>query len=65
MHGTKSGKAIGRPRITAKVEQRIREELAVGHGILKVASIALALVAELCSALLRRGLCWVPDMPPG
>src|ERR1700760_3983420 len=38
-HGTKSGKAIGRPRIKAKVEQRIRDELAAGHGILKVASI--------------------------
>jgi DNA invertase Pin-like site-specific DNA recombinase len=37
--GTKSGKAIGRPRIKAKIEQRIREELAAGHGILKVASI--------------------------
>jgi DNA invertase Pin-like site-specific DNA recombinase len=38
-HGTKSGKAIGRPRIKAKIEQRIRGELAAGHGILKVASI--------------------------
>jgi DNA invertase Pin-like site-specific DNA recombinase len=38
-HGTKSGKAIGRPRIKAKVEERIREELAAGHGILKVASM--------------------------
>ena len=37
--GTKSGKAIGRPRIKARIEQRIREELAAGHGILKVASI--------------------------
>jgi DNA invertase Pin-like site-specific DNA recombinase len=37
--GTKSGKAIGRPRIKAKVEQRIREKLAAGHGILKVASM--------------------------
>src|ERR1700759_1991135 len=55
VHGTKSGKAIGRPRITAKVEQRIREELAACHGILKVASIALALVADLCRALLKRG----------
>jgi hypothetical protein len=27
------------PRIKAKVEQRIREELAAGHGILKVAGI--------------------------
>jgi DNA invertase Pin-like site-specific DNA recombinase len=39
VHGTKSGKAIGRPRIKARVEQRIREELAAGHGILKVANI--------------------------
>jgi DNA invertase Pin-like site-specific DNA recombinase len=39
VHGTKSGKAIGRPRIKAKVELRIREELAAGHGILKVASL--------------------------
>jgi DNA invertase Pin-like site-specific DNA recombinase len=39
IQGTKSGKAIGRPRIKAKVEQRIRNELAAGHGILKVASI--------------------------
>jgi AraC-like DNA-binding protein len=39
LHGTKSGKAIGRPRIKEKIEQRIREELAAGHGILKVASI--------------------------
>jgi DNA invertase Pin-like site-specific DNA recombinase len=37
--GTKSGKAIGRPRVTRKIEQRIREELALGHGILKVAAI--------------------------
>jgi DNA invertase Pin-like site-specific DNA recombinase len=37
--GTKSGKAIGRPRITSKVEQRIRDELATGKGILKVASL--------------------------
>ena len=39
IQGTKSGKAIGRPRIKAKVEQRVRDELAAGHGILKVASI--------------------------
>ena len=37
--GTKSGKAIGRPRISRKIEQRIREELAKGTGILKVAAL--------------------------
>jgi DNA invertase Pin-like site-specific DNA recombinase len=37
--GTKSGKAIGRPCVTRKVEQRIRDELAAGHGINKVAAI--------------------------
>ncbi len=36
--GTRSGKAIGRPRITAEIEDRIRQELAAGHGILKVAA---------------------------
>ena len=35
--GTKSGKAIGRPRTSRKVEQRIRERLAAGEGMLKVA----------------------------
>jgi DNA invertase Pin-like site-specific DNA recombinase len=34
-HGTKSGKSS----IKAKVEERIRAELAAGHGILKVASM--------------------------
>jgi DNA invertase Pin-like site-specific DNA recombinase len=37
--GTKSGKAIGRPPISSKVEQRIRDELAAGNGILKVAAL--------------------------
>jgi DNA invertase Pin-like site-specific DNA recombinase len=37
--GTKSGKAIGRPRISRKIEQRIRDELAKGTGILKVAAL--------------------------
>jgi DNA invertase Pin-like site-specific DNA recombinase len=35
--GTKSGKAIGRPRISRKVEQSIRDRLESGTGILKVA----------------------------
>ena len=39
VNGTKSGRAIGRPRITRKVEQRIRDELATGKGILKVAAL--------------------------
>jgi DNA invertase Pin-like site-specific DNA recombinase len=37
--GTRSGKAIGRPRVARKVEQRIRDELAAGCGILKVAAM--------------------------
>ncbi len=37
--GTKSGKAIGRPRVTRKIEQSIKEQLEAGHGILKVAGI--------------------------
>jgi len=36
--GTKNGKAIGRPRISKDDEQRIRDRLADGAGILKVAS---------------------------
>ena len=36
---TKSGKAIGRPRIGRKLEQRIRDELAKGTGIQKTAGI--------------------------
>ena len=37
--GTKSGKAIGRPRISRQIERRIRDELAKGTGILKVAAL--------------------------
>jgi DNA invertase Pin-like site-specific DNA recombinase len=37
--GTKSGKAIGRPRTSRKVEQQIRDHLDAGHGILKVAKL--------------------------
>jgi DNA invertase Pin-like site-specific DNA recombinase len=36
-HGTKSGKAIGRPRVSAAVERAIRAELGRGSGILKTA----------------------------
>jgi DNA invertase Pin-like site-specific DNA recombinase len=36
---TKSGRPIGRPKIGADVERRIREQLAAGTGILKTASI--------------------------
>jgi DNA invertase Pin-like site-specific DNA recombinase len=32
-------KAIGRPKISTETERRIREELAAGHGMLKVAAI--------------------------
>jgi DNA invertase Pin-like site-specific DNA recombinase len=35
--GTRSGRAIGRPRISRKVEDAIAAELATGKGILKVA----------------------------
>jgi hypothetical protein len=37
--GTRSGKAIGRPRLAAKIEQQIRDQLAAGHGILEVAGL--------------------------
>jgi DNA invertase Pin-like site-specific DNA recombinase len=37
--GTKSGKAIGRPRVTRKVEAQITEQLALGYGVIKVAGI--------------------------
>ena len=38
-NGTRSGRPIGRPRITSDVEQRIREQLSIGYGILKVAAM--------------------------
>jgi len=38
-NGTRSGKPIGRPRISSDVEQRIRKELSAGYGILKVAAM--------------------------
>ena len=36
-HGTKSGKAIGRPRVSAATDRAIRAELGRGSGILKTA----------------------------
>ena len=36
-HGTKSGKAIGRPRVSAATERAIRAELGRGSGILRTA----------------------------
>jgi DNA invertase Pin-like site-specific DNA recombinase len=36
---TKSGKPIGRPAISADIEQRIRDTLAQGNGILKTAKL--------------------------
>jgi DNA invertase Pin-like site-specific DNA recombinase len=36
-HGTKSGKAIGRPRVNAATERAIRAELGRGSGIIKTA----------------------------
>jgi DNA invertase Pin-like site-specific DNA recombinase len=39
VQGTRSGKPVGRPRIKPKIEQQIRDHLAAGHGMLKVASI--------------------------
>ena len=33
------GKKLGRPKVPAKVEEAIREHLAAGHGILKVAAM--------------------------
>ena len=36
-HGTKSGKAIGRPRVSEATERAIRAELGRGSGILKTA----------------------------
>jgi len=38
--GTKSGRPIGRPQIKAKMEAKIREILAQGHGIRKTAKLA-------------------------
>ena len=38
-HGTKSGKPHGRPRIDAKIEDRVRQQLANGSGILKTAKV--------------------------
>lgn len=35
--GTKSGKPIGRPRVSAEVEEAIRKELAAGRGIIAIA----------------------------
>lgn len=39
-HGTKSGKAIGRPSVTAATEARIQELRAMGFGMLKIAAQA-------------------------
>ena len=38
-HGTKSGRPHGRPRINAKIEDRVRQQLAKGSGILKTAKV--------------------------
>ena len=38
-HGTRSGKPHGRPRIDAKIEDRVRQQLASGAGILKTAKV--------------------------
>lgn len=37
--GTKTGKAIGRPRVSAWTEEEIRKHLAAGTGILKTARL--------------------------
>ncbi len=37
VHGTKSGRPIGRPTVPAAVEDRIRRERRKSHGILKIA----------------------------
>jgi DNA invertase Pin-like site-specific DNA recombinase len=37
--GTKSGKAIGRPKVAGKVEELIKAELAKGTGVLKAAKL--------------------------
>ena len=37
--GTKSGNPFGRPRVSAKVERKIREELSRGSGVLKTARL--------------------------
>jgi hypothetical protein len=37
--GTKSGKAIGRPKVGAQAEAAIRASLLAGHGILKTAKL--------------------------
>jgi DNA invertase Pin-like site-specific DNA recombinase len=39
-HGTKSGRAIGRPAASDALETRIRALRAKGHGILKIAKLA-------------------------
>lgn len=36
---TKTGKPIGRPSVGAEVEQKIRDHLATGHGIMKTAKL--------------------------
>ena len=38
-HGTKSGKAIGRPRIASKVVPQIKSHLAAGDGVNKTARL--------------------------
>ena len=37
LHGTRSGKAIGRPKVSPEKERAIRAALAAGKGVLKVA----------------------------
>jgi hypothetical protein len=39
IHRIRESRHAARPRITRKVEQRIRDELATGKGILKVAAL--------------------------
>ena len=38
-YGTRSGRPHGRPRIDAKIEDRVRQQLATGAGILKTAKV--------------------------
>ena len=38
-HGTRSGKPHGRPRVDAKIEDRVRQQLSSGAGILKTAKV--------------------------
>jgi DNA invertase Pin-like site-specific DNA recombinase len=57
VHGTKSGRAIGRPRLVASRETAVKAELAKGAGILKVAKklgLGTGTVARIASDIRRR-----------